>query len=76
MATMAQHADNIIKAANLDFHVVAQATLYDNGADPKWLDIYFADGGADYTDIVSSIGAITCGRRLLDLFPRQSTRKA
>jgi hypothetical protein len=56
MVTMAQHAYNIIKAANPDFQVVTPATLYDKGAGPKWLDSYFADGGATYTDIVSFHG--------------------
>ena len=56
MVTMAQHAYNIIKAANPDFQVVTPATLYDNGAGPKWLDIYFADGGAHYADVVSFHG--------------------
>ena len=56
MVTMARHAYRIIKAANPDFRVVAPATLYDNGAGPKWLDIYFADGGADYADIVAFHG--------------------
>jgi hypothetical protein len=56
MVTMAQHAYKIIKAANPDFQVVTPATLYDNSAGPKWLDIYFADGGTDYTDIVSFHG--------------------
>jgi polysaccharide biosynthesis protein PslG len=53
---MAQHAYKIIKAASPDFQVVTPATLYDNGAGPKWLDAYFADGGAAYTDIVSFHG--------------------
>jgi hypothetical protein len=56
MVTMARHAYHIIKTANPDFQVVAPATLYDNGAGPRWLDIYFADGGTDYTDIVSFHG--------------------
>ena len=56
MVTMAQHAYKIIKAANPDFQVVTPATLYDNGAGPKWLNIYFADGGAAYADIVSFHG--------------------
>jgi hypothetical protein len=56
MVTMAQHAYKIIKAANPSFKVLTPATLYDNGAGPKWLDVYFADGGVDYTDIVSFHG--------------------
>jgi hypothetical protein len=56
MVTMAQHAYQIIKAANPDFQVITPATLYDNGAGPRWLNVYLADGGADYADIVSFHG--------------------
>jgi hypothetical protein len=56
MVIMAQHAYQIIKTANPDFQVLTPATLYDDGAGPKWLDIYFADGGTDYADIVSFHG--------------------
>lgn len=56
MVAMAQHAYNIIKAASPDFQVITPATLYDNGAGPKWLNVYFADGGTSYADIVSFHG--------------------
>ncbi len=56
MVAMAQHAYGIIKSANTDFQVITPATLYDNGAGPKWLDSYLADGGTRYTDIVSFHG--------------------
>jgi hypothetical protein len=56
MVTMAQHAYNIIKASNPAFQVITPATLYDNGKGPKWLNVYFADGGSSYANIVGFHG--------------------
>ncbi len=56
MVTMAQHAYNIIKAADPASRVITPATLYDNGAGPAWLDAYLAGGGANYADAVSFHG--------------------
>lgn len=56
MVTMTAHAYAIIKAANPSFQVATPATLYDNGAGPKWLNTYLADGGSRYADIVSFHG--------------------